>query len=156
PTPFADHLAQPFAEALAIVHGTVERPKFDPASDRRLFRIAMSDIGERYFLPRLLKDLVRAAPEVAVEIVSPLVPELQAGLAAGDIDLVAGFLPPLGKQVRSLQLFRERFIYVARDKHPRVRGKLSREQVRELPHVVANPPGTRHAAAVERVLTSPR
>ena len=156
PTPFADHLAQPLAAALAIVQGTIERPTFAPATAARRFRLAMTDIGERYFLPRLLRHLATAAPRVSIEIVSQSLPELQSGLASGDIDLVLGFLPDLGKQVRDLRLFRERFVYLAREKHPIVRGKLTREMVRELPHVVAAPPGTRHAAAVERVLTSSR
>jgi DNA-binding transcriptional LysR family regulator len=54
------------------------------------------------------------------------------------------------------RLFRERFVYVARQGHPRVHGGLTREQLRELPHVVAGPQGMRHAAAVEKVLASPR
>jgi len=37
-----------------------------------------------------------------------------------------------------------------------VAGSLRREELRDLPHVLACPPGTPHAAAVERVLTSPR
>jgi len=156
PTPFADHLAKPLADALAIVRGTVEPPRFDPFSDRRAFRIAMSDIGERFFLPRLLGHLAHVGPRLTIEGVSQSLPELKAGLEGGDIDLVAGYLPELGKQVHQRRLFRERFVYVARARHPRVDGALRREQLRELPHVIACPPGTPHAAAVERVLTSAR
>jgi len=156
PTPFADHLAEPLAAALSIVQGTIERPTFVPSTDARRFRIAMTDIGERYFLPRLLSHLAKVAPSVSIETVSQALPELQSGLASGDIDLVVGFLPDLGKQVRALRLFRERFVYLARERHPIVHGRLTREMVRELPHVVAAPPGTRHAAAVERVLTGSR
>lgn len=156
PTPFCDSLAQPLGTALAIVRGTVERPRFDPESDRRHFRIAMSDIGERFFLPRLVSELAVSAPGVTCETVSPSRPELTEGLAGGDIDLVAGFLPPLGKQVRSQRLFQERFIYVVRREHPVVRGMLRKEQLRVLPHVIASPPGTPHALAVERVLTTGR
>jgi DNA-binding transcriptional LysR family regulator len=156
PTPFADHLAEPLAAALAIVHGTVERLSFDPSSDSRHFRIAMSDIGERFFLPKLLEHLSNAAPAVSIESVSPSVPELAAGLAGGDVDLVAGFLPALGKQVHEQRLFHEKFVYVARTGHPSVRGRLLLGQLRTLAHVVADPPGTPHAAAVERVLANRR
>jgi DNA-binding transcriptional LysR family regulator len=156
PTPFADHLAKPLADALSIVQGTVERPRFEPSTDRRRFRIAMSDIGERFFLPRLFGQLARVAPHVIIEGVSPALPELKLGLEGGDISLVAGYLPALGKQVHQQRLFREHFVYVARAQHPKVAGVLRREQLRELPHVLACPPGTPHAAAVERVLMSPR
>lgn len=155
PTPFADHLARPLADALAIVRGTVERPRFDPSSDTRRFRIAMSDIGERFFLPRLIGHLARRAPQVTVECVSQATPELSVAMEAGDVDMVAGYLPALGKQVHQQRLFRERFVYVARERHPRVLGALRREQLRELPHVLACP-GTPHAVAVEKVLAGAR
>ena len=154
-TPLAEHLAAPLAQALAIVHGTVERPIFNPATDTRHFHVSMTDIGERFFLPRLFNHLANVAPAVTVEAVSQSPPELQAGLPSGDIDLVAGFLPALGKQVRRTRLFHERFIYIARQGHPVVQGRLSREQLHDLPHVVASPPGTRHASHVERALASP-
>jgi len=156
PTPFADHLAEPLAAALSIVQATIERPRFEPASDERHFRIAMTDIGERYFLPRIVARLSKASPKVSVESVFPTLPELQGGLANGDIDLVVSLLPRLGKQIRELRLFREQFVYVARAKHPVVRGKLTKEMVRALSHVVVSTPGTRHATEVERVLTAAR
>src|SRR5947209_3557385 len=99
PTPLADRLVGPFAAALGIVHGTAERPTFDPRSDHRHFRIAMSDIGERFFLPRLVERLAKTAPGVTVDAVSQTMPELSVGLASGEIDLVVGFLADLGKQV---------------------------------------------------------
>ncbi len=156
PTPLADRLATPLAAALGMVRDTAEPLTFDASADRRHLRIAMSDIGERFFLPRLQERLAKAAPGVTLEAVSQTMPELAAGLASGEINLVAGFLPDLGKQVHQRRLFRERFIYIVRTGHPAVRKTLTREQLRELPHVLACPPGTPHAAAVERVLAGPR
>ena len=156
PTPFADHLAEPLAAALSIVQATIERPTFVPTTDERHFRIAMTDIGERYFLPRIVAHLSKVSPRVSVETVSPALSELQSGLASGDIDLVVSLLPRLGKQIRELRLFRERFVYLARAKHPVVRGKLTKEMVRSLRHVVVSTPGTRHATEVERVLSTSR
>jgi DNA-binding transcriptional LysR family regulator len=156
PTPFADQLLEPVSAALAIVRGTVTPATFAPATDARLFRIAMSDIGERLFLPRLLGYLAVAAPGVGIEVASPSQAELSAELAAGGIDLAVGFLPGLGKAMHEQRLFRERFVYIARTGHPALKHKLTREQLHALPHVVASPPGTQHAAAVEKVLTSRR
>ena len=156
PTPFADQLLEPVSAALAIVRGTVTPTNFAPATDVRLFRIAMSDIGERLFLPRLLGYLARVAPGVAIEVASPSQAELSAELASGGIDLAVGFLPGLGKAMHEQRLFRERFVYIARKGHPALKRTLTREQLQALPHVVASPPGTQHAAAVEKVLTSRR
>jgi DNA-binding transcriptional LysR family regulator len=156
PTPLAERLAEPLAAALAIVVGTVDKPRFDPRSAQRLFRVGASDIGERYFLPRLSQHLRRVAPGVVIESLSPDRQELLPSLASGGMDLVVGFLPEMGKQVHLQRLFPERYVYVARKDHPAVKGELTLEQVRALPHALASPPGTRHAAAVERVLTSAR
>jgi DNA-binding transcriptional LysR family regulator len=81
---------------------------------------------------------------------------MQEGLTSGRIDLAVGFFGSLSKQMHHRRLFRERFVYVARKGHPAVRGKLAREQLRALPHVVGGPQGMQHAAVVEKVLLGPR
>lgn len=156
PTAFAQTLAEPVATALAIVRRTIEKPHFSPAEDSRRFRIALSDIGERYFMPRLAGWLSDHAPYVSIDTVSVSREQLLTGLGAGEIDLAVGFLPGLGKQVHEKRLFEEKYVYIARAGHPKVDGHLSAGQLRELPHVVGTPQGTRHAAAVEKVLMGPR
>ena len=152
PTPFASGIAPTVAEALRVVRGTLAKPSFDPASARRHFRIAMTDIGERFFMPRLWTRLARDAPGVSCECLSPGLDELQHGLASGEIDLAVGFIPGLGAQVLHQKLFREQFVYLARQNHPILaRGRGTSALIRT-PHVLASPPGTRHLIAVERVL----
>ena len=70
PTPFAEQLAQPVAAALHIVRGTIKKTVFEPARATRSFRVAMTDIGERYFMPRLSKSLMKEAPNVTMEALS--------------------------------------------------------------------------------------
>lgn len=156
PTGFAKTLAEPVSTALAIVRRTIEKPTFSPTEDVRRFRLALSDIGERYFLPRLAAWFAENAPHVSIDTVSASREELVAGLGGGEIDLAVGFLPGLGKQVHEKRLFEEKYVYIARLGHPVVDGHLRTSQLRELPHVVGSPQGTRHAAAVEKVLTGPR
>lgn len=156
PTPFADSLVSPVSSALEILRSTVTRPTFSQSEEARTFRVAMSDIGERLFLPRLMRHLAEVAPQVTIEAVSPSQGELFDGLASGQVDLAVGYLGDLGKQMHQRRLFRERFVYVARKDHPSVKGNLRRDQLRELPHVVAGPEGMQHAAAVEKVLSGTR
>lgn len=156
PTSFAERLAGPVAEALQIVRGTIAEAAFEPATARRTFRIAMADIGERLFLPHLTRWLAQHAPEATVETLSPSLAELAEGLASGDIDVALGFTPGLGKQVHQKLLFTEQFVYLVRKDHPQAGGGLSLAQIRRLPHVIASPPGTDHAATVEKALASPR
>ena len=156
PTPFADALAAPVTSALTILRGTLQRPSFNAEVEARTFRVAMSDIGERLFLPRLLAHTAKFAPKVVIEAISPVEGEVLDGLSSGRIDLAVGFMEQLSKQLHQLRLFRERFVYVARRDHPVVRGELRREQLRDLLHVVAGPAGMEHAAAVDKVLASRR
>ncbi len=156
PTPFGQALAEPIAAALTIVRRTIEKPSFSPRDDLRRFRVAMTDIGERYFLPRLAAWLAAHAPRVGIDTVTPSRPDLIADLASGEIDLGLGFLPNLGKQIQEQRLFREKFVYIARRGHPRIDGRLAAADLRGLPHAVGRPPGTEHAAIVEKVLTGPR
>ena len=156
PTPFAQSLAEPVAAALAIVRGTAAKPVFSAETDARTFRIALSDIGERYFLPRLSAWLATHAPYVVIDTLSPSRQDLVTGLSTGEIDLAVGFFQEQGKQVHVRQLFREHFVYVARAGHPTVNGHLTVTQLRSLPHVVGNPPGTQHGSAVEKVLAGRR
>jgi DNA-binding transcriptional LysR family regulator len=152
PTPLADHLAPPVAQALALLRGTAERPGFNPVTTSRRFKLALSDIAERFFLPRLASSLARVAPGASIESVVVDSADLAHELGAGAVDIAVGYLPALGKQVRTQRLLRERYVYVARKGHPEVRGRLTQEQVRSLPHVLVDPPGTLHAQAVEKML----
>lgn len=156
PTPFADSLASPVASALDTLRATLARPVFDPAVATRSFRLAMSDVGERIFLPRLLDHLSALAPRVCIEVLSPTDELLQDGLASGQIDLAVGFLGTLSKQVRHRRLFRERFVYVVRKGHPSVKGALSRDQLKALAHVIGGPQGMQHGAALEKALSGKR
>lgn len=155
-TALAHELAAPIASALQTVRSTVEREAFIPQRSQRLFRIAMSDIGERYFLPRLSQWLAGAAAQVSVQTLSPSADELQQGLDSGAIDLAVGFLPGLGKRMHRQLLFVERFVYLMRGDHPALREPFNLALLRRLHHVLASPPGTQHQAAVERVLLGPR
>lgn len=152
PTPFADALAEPVANALEIVRSTLARPVFEPAQEQRVFRIAMTDVGERMFLPHVLSWMSGEAPGIRLETSSPGLAELYDGLGSGEIDLAVGFIPGLGKQVRQHVLFHERFVYMMRRGHPDYAPALSVAHIQRLPHAIADPLGTDHAAAVEKVL----
>lgn len=156
PTPFAEALAGPVNSALQTLRATLIPPRFDPRLQPRTFRVAMSDVGERIFLPRIMAHLAADAPHIGIEAVSPSEERLQEGLASGQIDLAIGFLGSLSKQVHHRRLFREKFVYVARHRHPAIKGKLQRDQLCRLSHVIGGPEGMQHSSAVEKVLTAPR
>ena len=70
PTPYAEQLAESVTYALGMIHSALnERSSFDPLSSRRSFTVGMTDIGEIYFLPTLLKRVREKAPGVSFSTV---------------------------------------------------------------------------------------
>jgi DNA-binding transcriptional LysR family regulator len=155
PTPLAESLGPAVANALEALRATFQRPVFNPASETRNFRIAMSDVGERLFLPRLLQHVATHAPHVQISTVAST-EQLHESLGSGQIDLAVGYFGNLSKQLHQRRLFRESFVYIARQGHPGIDGVLRLEQLREIPHVIGGPEGMEHAKAVERVLAGSR
>ena len=63
PTPYAQQLAEPVAQALGTLREALNvRASFDPAHGQRCFTLALSDVGEIYFLPVLMDALAAEAP----------------------------------------------------------------------------------------------
>lgn len=97
PTPAAQALAGPLAEALADLRALLSRKDFDPAETQRVIRIAASDAHGVTILPEVMARLGRAAPGVRLRV-EGYGPDLVERMRAGRLDLafaVAGApLPP--------------------------------------------------------------
>lgn len=156
PTPFAEGLAATVDAALQMLHGTLDKPTFEPDRAQRAFQVVMSDAGESYFLPRLSSVLQAGAPGVSIQTLSLESDEMADGLASGKVDLAFGFLPSLDKRFHQKALFTERYVYVMHSGHEALKGPLTRQRLRTLRHVIAGAPGTPHMAAVEKVLSGPQ
>jgi DNA-binding transcriptional LysR family regulator len=84
PTPYAQQLAGPVAQALQTLQGALNvRASFDPARSGRCFTLAMTDVGEIYFLPVLMDALAREAPGVTLRCVPVADTTLREDMAAG-------------------------------------------------------------------------
>ena len=145
PTPLAQRLAGPLAQALELLDGALraEAP-FDPADSARQFRLAMSDVGELYFLPVLMRALARAAPRVTLRT-SPLdSAQLALALSTGEIDLALGSLPRLQAGFYQQALFRQAYVCLLRRGHPAAAGRLTRAAFSACEHVHVEAPGTGH------------
>src|SRR5690606_31142717 len=94
PTPYAESLAEPIAEALATLRQSLSaRAHFDPASSQAVFTVAMTDVGEIYFLPDLMQSLLRTAPGVTLATRRSTDVDLKTDMERGHVDLALGFLP---------------------------------------------------------------
>ncbi|MDJ1167096.1 LysR family transcriptional regulator [Burkholderia gladioli] len=143
PTPRALALVPAARDALAqIRRGLVAPHDFDPATDTSTFSIALSDVGEIVFLPRLLQELARRAPRVNLRSVSLPHAEIERGLEAGSVDLAVGYFPDLGgSNFFQQRLFTHRFICLMRRGHPLAGKPLTLEQFLACGHAVVRAEG---------------
>ena len=96
PTPYALHLAEPVAYALnAVQTALFKRDAFDPLSSTRTFHLAMTDIGEMYFMPPLMDALSTRAPHIQINTLRPNAVNLRDDMESGTVDIALGLLPHL-------------------------------------------------------------
>jgi DNA-binding transcriptional LysR family regulator len=119
PTPYALQLAEPVALALDGLQQALNvRASFEPGSSTRHFRLAMTDVGEMYFLPVLMQDVAQQAPGVTFEVISVTQAGLREDMASGRIDLALGLLPQLQAGFFQQALFRQPYVCLMRAGHP--------------------------------------
>jgi DNA-binding transcriptional LysR family regulator len=152
PTPYAIELSEPIAYALGALHDALHRKTdFDPAASNRKFTVAMTDIGEIYFLPRLMTRLAQLAPAVTVSTVRNRETNLADALQAGHVDLALGLLPQLKSGFFQRGLFRQRYVCMFRQGHALDRDAISVDEFAAASHVVVVADGTGHATVDESI-----
>ncbi len=146
PTPYALQLAEPVAMALDGLQQALNvRGTFDPLTSQRKFSIAMTDVGEQYFLPVLIDALSRSAPDVCLQIHSVAQAMLKEDMANGRIDLAMGLLPQLQAGFFQQALFRQTYICLMRQRHPLAKtNDISLKAFFEAEHVRVLAHGTGH------------
>ena len=119
PTPYALQLAEPVATALDGLQQALNvRASFDQATSERSFTLAMTDVGEMYFLPVLMDALAGAAPSVTLNVVAVTSASLKDDMASGRTDLALGLLPQLQAGFFQQALFRQTYVCLMRKSHP--------------------------------------
>ena len=118
PTPFAVSLSEPVSYALGAIHGALNQNlSFDPTRSTQNFTIAMTDIGEIYFLPDLMAHISRMAPGVTLSTVRNHSIDLDREMESGNVDLAHGHLPDLQAGYFQRQLFSQRYVCLFRRGH---------------------------------------
>ncbi|QCP54781.1 LysR family transcriptional regulator [Trinickia violacea] len=157
PTPRALALIPAAREALGhIERGVLDAQQFDPATTTRTFSIALSDVGEIVFLPRLLQLFAQRAPHANLRSVSLPPAHVERGLETGDVDLAIGYFPDLsGSNFFQQRLFTHRFICLMRSGHPLAGGPLTLDQFLACGHAVVRAEG-RSQEVLEKFLEKKR
>jgi DNA-binding transcriptional LysR family regulator len=141
PTARAIELAGPLHAGLSQLRSALsERPRFDPSASNRAFRIAMTDYAELTVLGPLLRRIACAAPSVQIVVrrVNRIFVAPETELRDGVFDAAIGFYPDpkaLDPSTRSLALFAEQNVCIARKGHPLMQKRLTLKDFAAANHV---------------------
>ncbi|RTL54203.1 MAG: LysR family transcriptional regulator [Rhodocyclaceae bacterium] len=153
PTPHAERIALPIRQALATLRSTLQAPtSFDPATSTRSFTLYLTDLGEAFFLPKLLARLRALAPGVKLTTLPMPDRNPQAALESGEVDLAVGNLPDFRTGFYQQRLFREHYIGIVRPDHPVIGKRLGAQQFAQASHAVVLPFGTGHGIVEQTLL----
>jgi DNA-binding transcriptional LysR family regulator len=141
PTPRAIAILDDVNAAIAALSRTIEQDAFDPASIRRIFRIAALDFGVTMLAPHLIEMIARHAPGVQLSFIALPKAEALRSLADGQIDIAIAVFHEAPPGFRRRILARESFVTVARKKHPKLRRGLTLRGFVELDHLLVSPVG---------------
>jgi DNA-binding transcriptional LysR family regulator len=141
PTPRAIAMLDDVNAAIAALSRTVEQSAFDPASIRRVFRIAALDFGVTMLAPHLIELIAKSAPGVQLSFMALHKAEALRSLADGQIDVAIAVFKEAPPGFKRRVLAKESFVTVARKKHPKLRGRLTLRRFVELDHLLVSPVG---------------
>lgn len=143
PTSRARELLEPIRAIIRSVDSELlAAPQFDPATSKREFRLALTDIGEGIYLPFIIKALETEAPGISLRSVYFPPRELEEAMGAGEVDLAAGYFPDItSNQFLYRRVGLHSFACIMRAHHPIQADILSMEQYLRLNHVAVEAPG---------------
>jgi DNA-binding transcriptional LysR family regulator len=139
PTPLAQQMAEPIGAAMAqVALALSQRSRFDPATSGRRFTVAMTDVGEVYFMPVLIERCRALAPgvEIASRRANPL--SLKDDMETGRVDLAIGAFEDVSEALYHRALFRQPFVSMFRKDHPLAKGKVDLERFVAAPHLIVD------------------
>ncbi|MCH8617844.1 LysR family transcriptional regulator [Undibacterium sp. TS12] len=137
PTALAEQLAEPVALALNHITQALNRQEsFDPASSKRHFTIAMTDVGEVYFMPLLAEHLHKLAPNIQLATVRASDIDLKTEMESGRVDLAIGAFDHLSDAWYQRRLFRQNYVCLFRQSHPLAAGKLELKDFLTARHLI--------------------
>lgn len=159
PTPLAAQMAEPIGAAMAQVALALnQRTRFEPATSNRRFTLAMTDVGELYFMPTLIERCRQLAPHVQIGSLRVGAGALKEEMEGGRVDLAIGPFEDVSEALYHRHLFRQPFVCMFRKGHPLGQGKLTLDRFAGAEHLLveaADSPYDRVNAVLARVGVDP-
>lgn len=139
PTPLAQQMAEPIGAAMVqVALALSQRSRFDPATSNRRFTLAMTDVGEVYFMPVLIERCRSSAPHVEIASLRANGLSLKDDMETGRVDLAIGAFEDVSEALYHRALFRQRFVSMFRKDHPLAKGKVDLARFVAAPHLIVD------------------
>ena len=153
PTPKARQLQAPIR---AILDRTAslrsEHVSFDPRTSHRTFNFCVVDAGLLKLLPPLVSRLSAEAPNVRLHVQQLEGVSLERWLESGKLDFAMGSFPLMPKGIRRQLLWVERYVSIAKRRHPRLSRKPTLRAFVAEKHVLISIAGGHAHQTVQRML----
>jgi DNA-binding transcriptional LysR family regulator len=156
PTPRADSLAGPIRDLLANARSLVVAETFDPNTAETTVRLCGSDYLQYAVIGPMIREIRRIAPRIKVLVVPRPAAGVADMLARGEIDLYFCARELAIPDLPSRHLFDDRYVCVARKKHPLKAGRVTFRELSAFDHVVSDPTGRSLSGPVDAALASKR
>jgi len=139
PTPLATQMAEPIGAAMAQVALALnQRSRFEPGTSSRRFVLAMTDVGEVYFMPTLIERCRQLAPHVELSSVRVGAATLKEEMEGGRVDLAVGPFEDVSDALYQRHLFRQPFVTMFRKGHPLGKGELTLARFAAAEHLLVD------------------
>ncbi|MDX1754520.1 MAG: LysR family transcriptional regulator [Marinobacter sp.] len=138
PTPLARRFLETMRPGLTQIQSAVNQfHSFDPASQRKVYTLALRDILESTFLPSLMARL-ESYPELEISSQRIARREMETQLAAGRLDFAVDVLLPISQQTAHELLRRDRLVVIARRDHPLLDGEFTMDRYLKAHHILVS------------------
>ncbi|RWC62829.1 LysR family transcriptional regulator [Mesorhizobium sp.] len=139
PTAKAIELLDPLSHALDQVRSTVATNRnFDPSKARLTVTIACTDYLQAAIVRPLVMKLRTSAPGVRVAMRNLDLPQLEAQMGRGDVDLALMTPQAAPLSLRTRHLFDERYVLIGRRDHPQLHGRVTVKEYARMEHVIVS------------------
>lgn len=155
PTVKALELLGPLRQALDQVRATVATHlDFDPATASLTVSIACTDYVQAVLIKQLVVAMRRVAPGVRIALRTLDVPQLEAQMTRGDVDLSVMNMQGAPPGLRARHLFDETYVLIGRRGHPGLRTDLGVDEFARLEHVMVSLRGGGFSTSVDATLAT--
>ena len=135
PTPRAEEMIEPIRQAVDSITVLLPQKDFEPSKSNRQFRLGMLDYGVVMIAPNLVQLMEAYSTQMSFEIFHLTSDVALKRLIKGELDLITGPYGELPNDVDRFELFSDGYVLIARQDHPGLKKKLTKQILFSLDYV---------------------